>query len=317
MFRAIAIRVVVYGLLIFPILIYTAQPLISVRYEGSDIPANPARLKDLVNTLIKFGPRDFRNLEVLRKVESWLTQELAVSGARVSRQAFTVKEEVYHNISAHFGPEQGSRIIIGAHFDAYRGLPGADDNGSGVAVLLELARILSMKPPAVPVELIAWNLEEPPFFRTENMGSRVHARSLKASGTNVRFVVSLESLGTFTDEPDSQKYPLPGMNLVYPGRGNFIALVGNYGSGWLLRESKAAMQQRVTLPIWSINAPSWLVGIDFSDHGSYWKDGYPAFMVTGTAFYRNDRYHKAEDTPDRLDYDRLAQVVQAVHGLIR
>jgi hypothetical protein len=316
MFRAIAIRVIVYGLLVFPILIYTMQPLIEVHQKDDAALSNVLRLKTIVQTLVDFGPRDSKHPDVLKKVADWLAQDMTLPGARVTRQSYTVKNESFENIRVNFGPDAGPRIIIGAHFDAYRGLPGADDNGSGVAVLLELARLLSAQPPPVPVELVAWNLEEPPFFRTENMGSRIHARSLKEEGVPVKFAVSLESLGTYSEAPKSQSYPLPGMGVLYPDRGNFLALVGNYGSGWLLRKSKERMQEATSLPIWSINAPSWLVGIDFSDHGSYWKEGYPAFMVTGTAFYRNKRYHTPQDTPDQLDYEQMARVVQAVYGLI-
>lgn len=316
MFRGIAIRLLVYGLIVFPILIYTMQPLIGIHPNHEVSPSDASRLKTIVQTLVDFGPRDSKHPDVLKKVADWLAQELMLPGAQVTRQPYVVKDETFENIRANFGPDKGSRIIIGAHFDAYRGLPGADDNASGVAVLLELARLLSSQPPPVPVELVAWNLEEPPFFRTENMGSRIHARSLKGDGVPVSFVVSLESLGTYTETPKSQSYPLPGMDILYPDRGNFLALVGNYGSGWLLRKSKERMQEATILPIWSINAPSWLVGIDFSDHGSYWKEGYPAFMVTGTAFYRNKRYHTPQDTPDLLDYEQMARVVQAVHALI-
>jgi Zn-dependent M28 family amino/carboxypeptidase len=196
--------------------------------------------------------------------------------------------------------------------------PGADDNASGVAGLIELAHLLGKQPPPRPVELVAYTLEEPPHFRTEHMGSAWHARSLRAAGREVRLMVSLEMIGCFSDAPGSQRFPVPGLDLLYPDRGNFIALVSRISAKGELgatRRAKALMAGATDLAVHSINAPPLLKGIDFSDHLSYWAQGYPALMVTDTAFFRNANYHQAGDTHETLDYARMAKVVQGVFVL--
>lgn len=230
----------------------------------------------------------------------------------MTRQSYEVHGALFTNVVARFGPEQGERVIVGAHYDACDGLPGADDNASGVAGLLALARMYQEHPPKLPVELVAFTLEEPPHFRLPTMGSVVHARSLAKEGAKVRAMICLETIGTFEDRPGSQTYPIPGLGGVYPDRGDFIAVVGDATSPLLVRKVKAAMASASPLPVWSINAPAAIPGIDFSDHRSYWAEGFPAVMVTDSAFYRNPRYHTARDTPDRLDYPRMAQVIQGV-----
>jgi Zn-dependent M28 family amino/carboxypeptidase len=181
-----------------------------------------------------------------------------------------------------------------------------------VAGLIELALALAAQPPARPVELVAYTLEEPPFFRSAAMGSMQHARALHEAGTEVALMISLEMIGTFSDAPGSQRYPVPGLSLIYPDQGNFIAIVSRVQDIAATRALKASMRGATPLPVRSINAPPALVGVDFSDHLSYWTHGYPAVMVTDTAFYRNEHYHQPTDTADRLDYRRMAQVVEGV-----
>jgi hypothetical protein len=208
-------------------------------------------------------------------------------------------------------------VVVGAHYDTAGPLPGADDNASGVAGLLELARALGAAPPEGRVDLVAYTLEEPPFFMTPRMGSAVHAASLRREGIEVRAMISLEMIGYFTDAPNSQTFPLGILRFFYPRTGNFIAVVGKLGQGSTLRRIKQAMRAASDLPVESINAPTWIPGVDFSDHRSYWMAGYPAAMITDTAFYRNDRYHTVQDTPESLDYSRMAKVVEGVHCAVR
>jgi Zn-dependent M28 family amino/carboxypeptidase len=245
-------------------------------------------------------------------------------------QEVAVEEGRYKNIIARFGPQSGQLLVIGAHYDSHadaraeitdpRGYsldthtPGADDNASGVAGLLELARLLAREPQAQAIELVAYTLEEPPHFRTQ-MGSVQHARSLSAAKRKVRLMLSLEMIGYFSDEPGSQRYPMRVLDHVYPDRGNFIALVGRMGDFAQMREAKALMTGATDLPVHSINAPPLIPGIDFSDHRSYWAEGYPALMLTDTAFYRNRHYHQAGDTFEKLDYERMAKVVQSVYAV--
>jgi hypothetical protein len=166
------------------------------------------------------------------------------------------------------------------------------------------------------IELALWPLEEPPNYRTPSMGSAVHARSLAEGGVRVGGMICLEMLGYFSDEPGSQSFPIPGMGLVYPSRGNFIAVVGNGSSRSFTREVKARMAGATELPVKSINAPALVPGVDFSDHYNFWKQGWDAVMITDTAFYRNPHYHQMSDTPDTLDYERLAHVVTGVYAAI-
>jgi len=297
-------------------LAYTTQPTWTGR-PLSGPGGDPAHLEAHVRTLVALGPREMIHPEILEAAARHVEGAFRAAGGRVTRQPYAVRGRPVANVVARFGPEPGpggpGLRVIGAHYDTCQGLPGADDNTSGVVVLMEVARLLGEHPPATPVELVAWTLEEPPHFRTEEMGSRVHARALKASGLPVQLVLSLEMLGTFEEAPGSQRYPLPGLDLIYPSRGDFLALVGGWGDGWKVRQTKAALARGSELPLRSINAPSALVGIDFSDHASYWKEGLPALMLTDTAFFRNPRYHTERDTPERLDYRRMAEVVRMVH----
>jgi Zn-dependent M28 family amino/carboxypeptidase len=221
--------------------------------------------------------------------------------------------------------------VIGAHYDSHgdaiggskhpRGhtpethTPGADDNASGVAGLLELARLLGRSAQSRTIELVAYTLEEPPHFRTEHMGSAWHARSLRAANRDVELMLSLEMIGYFSDEPGSQGYPFPAMSHLYSDRGNFIAIVGKMSDFGATRRVKALMAGATSLPVHSINAPPLLQGVDFSDHLSYWLEGFPALMVTDTSFMRNHHYHQASDTYEKLDYRRMAMVVQGVYAV--
>jgi Zn-dependent M28 family amino/carboxypeptidase len=188
---------------------------------------------------------------------------------------------------------------------------------AGSPGLLALAKLLQAHPPAQPVELVAYTLEEPPFFRSSDMGSVRHAQALKASGRPVRAVLVLEMIGTFADTGDSQNYPLPGLSMLYGSRGDYLAVVGSVGQGLFVRKVKAAFRAATGLSIKSINAPSSIPGIDFSDHRSYWAEGLPAIMFTDTAFYRNPRYHTGADMPDQLNFPRMAEAVRGVYGVIQ
>jgi Zn-dependent M28 family amino/carboxypeptidase len=274
----------------------------------------PERLKAHVRALSEtFHPRDYTHPENLDRAAGYLADHLKRAGGQVELQPFRVDGKEYRNVIAHFGPETPERIVIGAHYDTAGPLPGADDNGSGVAGLLELATLLGQKPPPMRVELVGFTLEEPPFFRTEHMGSRVHAKALRAAGVKVRAMLSLETMGFFTDAPDSQRYPVDKLRWRYPSTGNFIAVVGQTGDGGLVREVATAMRAVRSLPVEFLSAPASIQGIDFSDHASYQAEGYRAAMITDTAFFRNPRYHEPTDTWDTLDYGRMAQVVQGVH----
>ncbi|WP_164021785.1 M28 family peptidase [Pyxidicoccus trucidator] len=263
-----------------------------------------------------FHPRDASHPENLERVAAWLEDHLARAGGQVESQPVHAGGREYRNLIARFGPEDGERLIIGAHYDSAHGTPGADDNASGVAGLLELAVLLGRKPPPLRVDLVAYTLEEPPWFSTRDMGSAVHARSLKDAGVKVRAMLALEMLGTFSDAPDSQDYPLPVLHLRYPDTGHFIGVVGTRGDGGLTDAVAEAMRAGSPLPVESLVAPPSLPGVGLSDHASFWEQGYRAVMVTDTAFFRNPRYHTAGDTWDTLDYARMAQAIQGVYAAV-
>ncbi len=276
------------------------------------------RLRAHVETLVRdFHPRDHINLARLDQTSEYIRQQLIAATSNVEFQTYAVSGKNYRNVIARFGPETDDVIVIGAHYDVFDKLPGADDNASGVAGLIELAQALRDQKLNRRVELVAYTLEEPPYFRTPNMGSAVHARSLKATNKRVSLMLSLECIGYFSDEPDSQDLPSPIMKLMYPTTGSFIALVGHYRDGALSKRVKEVMTTATTLPVYSINAPSIIAGIDFSDHLNYWNEGFVGMMVTDTAFMRNKNYHTKDDTPEKLDYKRMALVVNAVTAVVK
>jgi Zn-dependent M28 family amino/carboxypeptidase len=202
-------------------------------------------------------------------------------------------------------------IVIGAHYDSVQGSPGADDNASAVAALLEISRLFSGIRVARTLRLVAFVNEEPPFFFWSNMGSAIYAKAARRRGDDIRAMFSLEMLGCFSDERNSQHYP-PLLRHFYPDRGNFIALVSNLRSRTLLKQAVAAFRRQSDFPAESAALPAWVPGVAWSDQLSFWRQGYRGVMVTDTAFFRYPYYHTALDTPDRLDYFRLASVTAAL-----
>ena len=279
--------------------------------------ASAARLEQLVRKLsTDFADRTFDNETRLEGAAVYLESQLARLGLKVESQRFTAEGRPYRNLVVKLGPDTPEVMVVGAHYDVAGEQPGADDNASGVAGLLELARLLKAQSFRQQVELVAYTNEEPPFFRTPYMGSAVHARSLAESGKRASLMLSLECIGYFSDAPGSQDHPVRLLNAIYPTTGNFISLVGFYPDGNVARQVKAAMKSASDLPVYSINAPGFVVGADFSDHLNYWNEGFVGMMVTDTAFYRNKAYHTPQDTADRLDYRRMAKVVDGVRAVV-
>ena len=299
------------------------QPILSKRERISTPTVDPARLEAHVRFLSDpLFPRNYIHRENLDRAAEYIRKELEQAKGEVSYQSYGMKGETYRNVIALFGPDTEERIVVGAHYDAFDEFPGADDNASGVAGLIELAHLLGNTSLPMRVELVAFTLEEPlgpgepGAFRTQDGGSAVHADSLKREGISVRIMFSLEMIGFFDDAESSQDYPFSLLKLFYPSRGNFISVVGKLDQGWAVRRVKKAMRAASSLPVYSINAPTSVRGIDRSDHFNYWEAGYPAVMVTDTAFLRNVHYHTEKDIPDRLDYERMAMVVQGVYGAV-
>jgi Zn-dependent M28 family amino/carboxypeptidase len=198
-------------------------------------------------------------------------------------------------------------ILVGAHYDSVEGSPGADDNASGVAALLEIARLLRDQRLGCTVRCVAFVNEEPPFFHSRAMGSAVYARAARARGDNIKLMLSLEMLGYFSRAPRSQRYP-PLLRFFYPDRGDFIAFVSNWRSRDALLKMHEAFRSRCAFPSERLASPAIVPGVSWSDQRSFWQMGYPALMVTDTAFYRNPHYHRVTDTPDKLDFDSMLSV---------
>jgi hypothetical protein len=276
----------------------------------------PESLRERVEILSRgLGPRDADHPENLGKIAEYLAAEFKSHGARVSFQDFEVHYTGYRNVIAEYGPETGQVVVIGAHYDSAGDQPGADDNASGVAGLLDLSRLLSHANLTYRIMLAAYTLEEPPYFRTKDMGSAVHARSLRERGISVKLMISLEMSGYFSNQENSQNFPMPLLKIFYPSQGNFILVVDQLFSSHGA-ELKKWMIPASDLPVYSINAPAIIPGVDFSDHLNFWNHGYSAVMVTDTAFLRNDAYHTGRDTADRLDYTKMAKVVQGVYRYV-
>jgi len=257
-------------------------------------------------------PRNWQFTNHLEEAAAYIGDHFMRAGARVENQPYEVNGKYFKNVSGLFGPETGPRIIIGAHYDSCADTPGADDNASGVAGLIELSYLLGQSNPSIAVELVAYSLEEPPFFRTEHMGSAKHAARIMSSNVAVTGVIVLEMIGYFDDARFSQAYPSALLYLMYPSRGNFIGVIGRSDQGDWIKKIKSGMKGATELPVYSIRAPASLPGIDYSDHLNYWAHGIPAVMITDTAFYRNRSYHKPSDTHDSLDYNRMRDVVISV-----
>ena len=301
-------------LLIHVLLLLLAGPALA----QAPAPADTARLRrHLVALTTTPQPRNYQNLASLNQAADYITAELAAAGGRPTAQAYEVQGQTYRNVLASFGPKTGARLIIGAHYDVCGEQPGADDNGTGVAALLELARLLAQQP-ALPyrIDLVAYTLEEPPFFRTPQMGSYVHAKSLHESGVPVRGMVALEMLGYYDDRKGSQDYPFGPLKWVYGSRGNYVTVAQKFGNGRFGRQFARRYKTAATLPVKRFKAPAWLPGIDFSDHLNYWHFGYSAVLLTNTAFYRNKHYHQPTDTLARLDMRRLALAVDALLAVV-
>lgn len=266
----------------------------------------------------KIGERNYLDTEKLNKAADYIEEKFRSYKCSVKRQPFTVEDKTYYNIEAEVRgtSDKDKIIVIGAHYDTIAGTPGADDNASGVAGILELARLASEKPLPYTIRLVAFALEEPPFFRTRQMGSYVYAESLKNEAANVKGMVSMEMLGYFCDKKGCQYYPLPFFRWFYPDKGNFLAFVGNIRSRQFTLKMKKAFQKASSLPVESLNTISLVPGVDFSDHLSFWKFGYPAFMITDTAFYRNPHYHGYGDRADTLDYKRMAEFVRGFYKAV-
>jgi Zn-dependent M28 family amino/carboxypeptidase len=286
----------------------------------------------------QIGERNIWRYRELQRAAEYIEAELRSYGYSPSRQTFEVSRLPIRNIEATLAgalevrpaeagryepgirPAEAGRyasradeiIVLGAHYDTVSGSPGANDNGTGVAALLELARRFAGRPQARTIRFVAFVNEEPPFFQTPQMGSLVYANAARARGDRIVGMLSLETMGYYSDEPGSQQYPVQEMAGLYPDVGNFIGFVSNLESSALLSAARRAFAERTSFPLQTAAMPAELPGAGWSDHWSFWQAGYPALMVTDTAPWRYPWYHTADDTSDKIDFDKLADVVNGL-----
>jgi Zn-dependent M28 family amino/carboxypeptidase len=278
-----------------------------------------ARIERHVWTLA--GEIGERNVFVPRALDSardYIVREWRAQGLEPRLQSYLARGVDSSNVEVVLnGASSGSQsIVVGAHYDSVLGSPGADDNASAVAALIELSRALAASACARTVRIVAFVNEEPPFFFWGKMGSQIYARATRQRGEDIRLMLSLEMLGYYRDGPRTQRYP-PLFRWFYPNRGDFIGFVSNLRSRRSLGRVYRAFRNHCDFPAQRAAVPSWIPGVGWSDHLSFWQQGYPALMVTDTAFYRNPYYHTAEDTPEKLDYPRLTRVANGLAQAVR
>jgi Zn-dependent M28 family amino/carboxypeptidase len=274
------------------------------------------------------GERNMWHYAKLDAAADFIEDSFSRAGFHPRRDTYEIRGQPCHNIEVEITAQQGaasaeataaspaSIILIGAHYDSVFGSPGANDNGTGVAATLALARRFVGRTPQHTMRFVAFVNEEPPYFLSDEMGSFIYAGRCRARGDKISAMISLETIGYFSDAPHSQTYPSPGLGLFYPKVGNFIGFVSNVHSRTLLRRVVAAFRKHAKIPSEGAALPAFVPGVSWSDQWSFWRNGYPGIMVTDTAPFRYPYYHSSSDTPDKLDYDRFALVVSGMEKVI-
>lgn len=288
------------------------QPTWKRLRNDAPVYASEVRLRqDVLFFTTAVRPRSADRPENLERAADYIRRSFERAGARVSVETFKARGKTYRNVVADFGPQRCGRIVVGAHYDAFAAtgdLPGADDNASGTAGLLELARLLGTHAPTRPVQVVAFTTEEPPFFGSDEMGSAVHAERLAKARVPVEGMICLEMIGYYRGQ---QTWPSPLFQAIYPSQGNFISVAGGWRDRALARTLKVAIRSADGIRVFSFTGPREM--LDASDQRNYWSHGWPAVMVSDTAYLRNPNYHTKKDTADTLDYVKMARVVDGVY----
>jgi len=273
--------------------------------------------RDVVRLAGEIGERNVWRYEALCAAGAFVERSLTEAGYQCRSQVYEVEAQDCANIDVEIpGTSKPEEIVvIGAHYDSVRWCPAANDNGTGVAAMLALARAFAGSKPERTLRFVAFVNEEPPWFLTKNMGSLVYAKACKARGERVVAMLSLETIGYYTDAPGSQQYPFP-FSLFYPSTGNFVGFIGNVRSRRLVRRAVKAFRAHAAFPSEGAAVPGFIPGVGWSDHWSFWQQGWPAAMVTDTAPYRYPHYHAPSDTPEKVDYDRFARVVTGLRAVV-
>lgn len=281
-----------------------------------------SRIYEDVKFLTEIRPyRNYRNIDTLNKVADYIKNEFEKIGLDVEEQPFIADNNTYKNIIGSYNSTASKRLIVGAHYDVDGDQEGADDNASAVAGLLELARLVAENKPNLDyrIDFVAFNLEEMPFYTTNEMGSYVHAKSLNDNDVDVIGMICLEMIGYFSDEPNSQTYPLPHLYELYPSVGDFILVVGKSEQLYFNSMIFKLMKKDSKIDVQKLNVymddPLAQLAV-LSDHRNYWKFGYDAVMINDTSFIRNPNYHKKSDTIDTLDFDKISKVVDCLYNAV-
>lgn len=293
-------------------------------YSGDSPPLSPTEQMlrrelqvDVDYLAITVGERNLWRFSGLQRAADFIADRFESAGLAVRSIEVPVEGKSCRNLEVEIpgGGRRNEIVVVGAHYDTVADSPGANDNGSGIAAMLALARRFAGRTSARTLRFVAFVNEEPPYFQSDSMGSLVYARNCRRNDDTIVAMMSLETIGYFTDEPGSQKYPFP-MQLFYPSTGNFIGFVGNYASEKLVRESVRIFRERVPFPAEGAAMPAWIPGIGWSDQWSFWQCGYPALMVTDTAPFRYPFYHTPDDLPDKMNFDGFARVVAGLNQVV-
>ncbi len=275
--------------------------------------SSPKNLENYLRVITKTAEyRNHENLDQLNQIATYIHNEFEKHSEVLEFQKYLANGVEYKNVIASFGPSDAKRIIVGAHYDVCGDQEGADDNASGVAGILELARQLKGKSLNYGVDLVAYTPEEPPYFRSEAMDSYVHAKFLKENNIDVFGMISVEMIGYFSDEKYSQTYPADILKLFYGNKGDFITLVNRLNKGKFAKRFSRKYKNQKTIRTKRFGGPPAVPGIDWSDHLNYWKHGYSALMLTDTSYLRNKNYHEKTDTLEILDFEKMAKVIDGL-----
>ncbi|MFV0432194.1 MAG: M28 family peptidase [Alphaproteobacteria bacterium] len=311
-------------LILFIILTSTAfwfyhNPSFPAFFRPSFERASPINLREHISHIIsKDTFRNYQNIDELNRVATYIKDNFEKIGLNPKYQEYQLEDttNIYKNVIGFIDVGADKTFIIGAHYDVYGNQAGADDNASGVAGLVEVARLLFKHKSQLKynIEFVAFSLEEPPYFRTEYMGSYIHAQSIKNKVSQYTGMMALEMIGFFSEE-DIQSYPTV-LKPFYPNHADYIASVGNIASFFLVSEYARAVNQLGQIEAHRLAAPASIEGVDFSDHYNYWDIGLKAIMVTDTAFMRNKNYHEASDTIETLNFIKMSYVINGIINMM-
>lgn len=283
---------------------------------GDEIRLRAELQTDVTKLAIEIGERNIPRYPALLAAGEFIEQSFSNAGLQSRRDTYEVNGRSCHNIEAQIAGQSPEIVLVGAHYDSVFGAPGANDNATGVAGVLALARRFARTYPHKTLRFVAFVNEEPPYFQTSDMGSLVYAGRCKSGGEQIAAMISLETIGYFSDAPHTQTYPSPGLGAFYPKTGNFIAFVSNLSSRHLLKRALKTFRDTEKIPSEGGAVPGFIPGVGWSDHWAFWQQGYPAIMVTDTAPFRYHHYHEPTDTPDKLDYDRFTLVVSGMERVV-